>query len=435
MEDDTGDDVGRVLWDMGLSTIKELETDAGILASGRDEAYGCIFGRDSLITVHKLLQVYDAAGDEYFLRLAKKVLVTLASLQGKEANIESGEEPGKCIHEFRPTGHEHLTSLPVRPWFVYPDKALRNYDSVDSTPLYLIVLHDTLARSADDPEFAAKMLPSAKAALDWLLMFGDSNGDGFIDYRFHPDRKFGGLETQSWMDSSESVFHEDGAAVAYPVAPVEVQAYAWLALKLWSRELSDADPAFSGVLEGKMAVLRAKFERHFLAMRGGVLEVACGIDGNGKKLESVRSSMGHLLWASVLDAFGVAECILDPSVIPALVDRLMKPDLFEPEAGLRTLSSGSHRFDPQSYHNGSIWPHDNSMIIEGLSKFGYHEEAAKMRRAILSAFEHFRAPIELYAFSEGSYREYLSPSGRGSCKKQAWSAAAILRELASERKR
>src|SRR6185437_15082746 len=123
------------LWDIGYSALRELETEQGILASGKEEIFGCIFGRDSLITTLEMLRAYERTGDAYLLALAHKVLTNLIALQGKEVNIESGEEPGKCIHEFRPSNHGHLTGHSEHPWYVYPDDVMRNYDTVDATPL------------------------------------------------------------------------------------------------------------------------------------------------------------------------------------------------------------------------------------------------------------------------------------------------------------
>src|SRR5579884_953831 len=134
-------DSDQQLWQLALNTIKELETENGILASSREEIFGCIFGRDSLVTCLKLLKVYSRTKDAYLLALVRKSLVNLMQLQGREVNIESGEEPGKCIHEFRPNGHERLTKLLKHPWYVYPDGAMRNYDSVDATPLLLIAAY------------------------------------------------------------------------------------------------------------------------------------------------------------------------------------------------------------------------------------------------------------------------------------------------------
>src|SRR6185437_2745247 len=137
------------LWELGFNSIKGLEVEDGILASGRDEVYGCIFGRDSLITSLELLEAYERTRNVYFLELVKKILVNISKLQGTKVEIESGEEPGKMIHEYRPERHEHLTKHPTSPWYVYPDNIMRNYDSVDSTPLFLITLHAYLEASKD----------------------------------------------------------------------------------------------------------------------------------------------------------------------------------------------------------------------------------------------------------------------------------------------
>lgn len=415
------------MWDIGYRTIQELETDKGILASGKEEIFGCIFGRDSLITSLGLLQVYEKTGDAYLLRLVEKVLVNLMQLQGQEVNIESGEEPGKCIHEFRPADHEHLTKNLSEPWYIYPDNIMRNYDSVDATPLLLIAIHEYYKVSRDDA-FLKKALPNVFAAIEWLVAHGDSNQDGFIDYRFHPDRKHGGLRTQSWMDSAESVFHANGDPVAYPIAPVEAQAYAYVALRAWSDALKDMDAQLASDLGSRADALKKIFNERFVINDNGRFSLAFAIDGNGVQLAASRSSMGHCLWAVWKRDDGTLDGILDDDLIPLLVERLMGLDMFEPRAGMRTLSSGSERFDPRSYHNGSIWPHDTAILIKGFENFGYLEEGERLRTALLSAYEHFQTPIELFVFDEGRYEEYCSLSGQKGCRKQAWSAAALLGE-------
>lgn len=420
------------LWNLGFETIKELETDIGILASGREEIFGCLFGRDSLITSLKLLRVYEHTRDPYFLSLVGKVLRTLANLQGSEVNIESGEEPGKIIHEYRPSNHEHLTQRADMPWYVYPDNVMRNYDSVDSTPLFLIALDRYLSLSRDEAT-AAALSQDARRALRWIMEFGDTNGDGFLDYRLHPERRHGGLVTQSWMDSGESVFHEDGSSVAFPVAPVEAQSYAFLALRLWAARLYPHDFEFSLALHDRADALKRAFNASFVLQGSDGVALAAGIDGAGKPLSAVRSSMGHCLWASLeTEKDGVRESVLDDELVPAIARRLMMPDLFEPRAGIRTLSTRSSRYSPNSYHNGSIWPHDTSMAASGMDIFGYHEEASAIRSAILSALEHFKTPIELFVFSD-DYAEYSSPLGQHACKKQAWAAASLLKDVIASR--
>jgi len=397
------------LWQLGFESVRALESEFGVLASARSEAYGCIFGRDSALTALALLRAYEKSKDPYLLSLVEKSLRTLANLQGRYANIESGEEPGKIIHEYRPDKHEHLTQLAEDPWYVYPEGEMRNFDSVDATPLFLIAVSE-YARVGNE-HFVNTLMPAVRAALGWLASF-----NGFITYDFPPERTFGGLRVQSWMDSTESLFYEDSSERSfdkvqdrppYPIAPVEVQAYAWSALMRWG--------------EAARAVqLKALFNQHFIIEHAGSVSLAYAVDGAGKQLTSARSSMGHVLWAAVGE-----ESILDARYIAPLRDRLMQNDLLVPTAGLRTLSSRSLHFDPQSYHNGSIWPHDTAIVAQGLEHFGFAEDAERLRHALIGAYSHFKTPIELYAFDQ-ELKEYRAPSGHRACQIQAWSAASLL---------
>lgn len=412
------------LWELGLSTIRELESEYGLLASGREEIYGCLFGRDSLISALKLLKAYEKTGDAYFLGIVRKTLFSLAQLQGTKINIESGEEPGKCIHEYRPENHDHLTKKPHRPWFVYEDNSMRNYDTVDATPLFLITAYRYLKASSDE-QFIEALLPNIASALAWIFAYGDTNGDGFIDYRLHPDRTYGGLETQSWMDSSESVFHEDGSPISYPIAPLEVQAYTFLALKLWSQYYIAHDPDQALVLSGAAQALKDKFNEAFILKSKKHVSLAFALDGNGKPLSAPRSTMGHCLWASFKHPSGSIESILANELVPQVAERLLKPDLFVRSAGIRTLSSRSKHFRANSYHNGSIWPHDTSIAAEGLELFGFIKEALLVRKALYKAISHFGTPIELFVYKKG-FAEYTTETGGAACRKQAWSAAGML---------
>lgn len=419
---------GNSLWEMGARSIRELEAEKGILASGRDEVYGCIFGRDSLITSLKLLKVYEETRDEYYLALVRKVLANLADLQGKEVNVESGEEPGKIIHEYRPNGHEHLTQHLEKPWFLYGDNVMRNYDTVDATPLFLMTAHAYL-RASSDTDFIEEILPQIRAAIDWMREYGDSNGDGFIDYRFHPERSGGGLVTQSWMDSSESVFFEEsGERPEYPIAPVEVQAYAYVALRAWSDYFLGREVRLSFELSRRADELKRRFNEAFVIEgKRGTVSLAFAMDGNGRALVSPRSSMGHSLWAVWRSEAGaIPDSILDAKYVPGIARRILSPDLYVPRAGIRTLSVRSRAYDANSYHNGSIWPHDTAMIAEGLEAFGFREEAKRVRRSLVSAYAHFGAPIELFVYSRGCFREYCGENGQGACRVQAWSAASLL---------
>ncbi|MDQ3076481.1 MAG: hypothetical protein M3Q63_00280 [bacterium] len=421
----------NTLWNLGFETIKELEVDQGILASGKEEIYGCIFGRDSLITSLKLLRVFENTKDPYFLGLVKKILSNIIVLQGKEINIESGEEPGKCIHEYRPSGHEHLTkSLSETPWYLYPDNIMRNYDTVDGTPLLLIALY-RYYQASKDIIFIEETLPNARLALEWMIKYGDTNGDGFIDYGLSSERKFGGLVTQSWMDSPESVFHEDESPVTYPIAPVEAQSYAFLALSLWARYFKKSDKVYSETLQDHANTLKSLFNNSFIIRDEMGVSLATGIDGSGKPITSARSSMGHCMWACLEESRdGIQESIILDEFIPEIAERIMKPDLFAPKAGIRTLSTLSRCYMPNSYHNGSIWPHDTSIVAEGLELFGYKENALRIREALMNALTHFNTPIELFVYDE-DFSEYCDSLGKGACKKQAWSAASLLKDMST----
>jgi glycogen debranching enzyme len=435
-------------WTLGVAAVKELETERGILASARHELFGAIFGRDSLITSLNLLRVYQQTGQPEFLHIVRKVLTTLVELQGKDRNIESGEEPGKIIHEYRPDKHEHLTQAHpenghAKPWYLYPDQIMRNYDTVDATPLFLITLYRYIQilenEGRPDPEFFAKAITSVKAGINWLFWYGDSNDDGFIDYQVRPQRTFGGLTNQNWMDSIESTFHESGEPVPHPIAPVEAQAYTYLALRLWAKHFSltsrvngevQADRDASRVLHSRANELKERFNQQFIVRDKHGLLIAAAIDGAGQPLKNARSSMGHCLWAALNERDdGELDGIILADRVDDVVKRLMSPDLFEPEAGIRTLSRLSLHYQANSYHNGSIWPHDNSMIADGLENYRYLDEAGLLRIALLKAIAHFQNPLELFVYDE-SYADYSNDFGQRASQTQAWAAAAILNAVA-----
>jgi len=429
----------KELWELGYKTIIELESGEGILASSREELFGAIFGRDSLITALKLLEVYKIKKDKYFLSLVMKIIFGLARLQGREINVESGEEPGKCIHEYRRSNHDRLTKAAKKPWYVYPDGEMRNYDSVDSTPLYLITCYRYYQLSKDK-EFLIRILPSIEMALLWLLDCGDYGKNGvlkclerntddniFIDYEMNSLRKHGGLLTQGWMDSADSVFHEDGTEVKRPINPVEVQSYSYLALRLWARHFEENnDKIRSESINSRALKLKEEFNKKFIIEVNEEIVIPFAIDGTEKPLISPRSSIGHLLWASLNKKNdGFNDSILENKYLPKAVERLMKKDLFVPEAGFRTLSSLSHRYNPNSYHNGSIWPHDTAIAAEGLEKLGFLKEAEASKEALFQAFLHFKTPLELFVY-DNDYKEYTVENKPRATKKQAWSAAAML---------
>lgn len=413
---------------LSYQCLLNLATEEGIYASDKNEAYSCIFGRDSAITVLKIFRIHSKNPSLELLEICRRTLLTLVNLQGKEFNIESGEEPGKFIHEFRDTPEKMQRLLTLeKPWYVYPDNTIKNYDSIDSTPLSLIAIYKYWQITGDN-EFLVSVLPAVEAGLNWIITFGDMDKDLFIEYDSPSARKFGGLMVQSWTDSDESIKDEKGRLPRYPIAPVEAQSYAWLAMKLWSAFYQYQNSAFSRRLSSQARKLKVRFNKKFIFREGNHLFAAQALDGMKDQVRTITANPLLCLWATYENK-GKKESIIDENYIEELVSRSFKEDMFNRKAGMRTMSTKSATFNPRqdSYHNGSFWPILNGLIHEGLEYWGFNKEAEMLREASLLPIEYFGTPIELYISSDnGDYLEYRSSSGQVSCRKQAWSAAATL---------
>lgn len=405
--------------------LLNLATEEGINASSRDEIYGCLFGRDSAITILKILRVHERRPTPQLLEVVRRTLISLVSLQGQELGVENGEEPGKFIHEFRKENFEHLLLL-GKPWFVSPDGLLKNYDSIDATPLVLVALYKYW-QITQDHEFLLSVLPSIEKGLNWIITFGDRDNDFLLEYEFFPQRKHGGLIVQSWTDSHESIRQADGRFPKYPIAPVEVQAYAWLALRLWADFYRDRHNVFSRRLRAQAEALKRCFNEMFLLTDGECIFAAQALDGNKHQITTITANPGLCLWMSYGGGKKL-ECIVDDRYIPDFVRRIFEPDMFDDRAGVRTMSTRSLTYNPNqdSYHNGSFWPVLNGLIHEGLQRWGYYDEAVRLKEASIKPMIHFGSPIELYLIKDGIYLEYCSPSGQTGCRYQAWSAACAL---------
>ncbi len=199
-------------------------------------------------------------------------------------------------------------------------------------------------------------------------------------------------------------------------------------MSVWHLLLAESEPGLSQLLLDRARGLRERFYDHFMLPKG---IPAFAVDGQGRMLTSVRSSMGHLLWAGARDE-GNYYSMLAPEDVGRVTERLMQPDMFVPGAGIRTLSSESSRFEANSYHNGSLWPHDTAMIALGMRDAGFELEAGQVRDALLTAYKHFGVPVELFMYDK-ALGDYESPSGQRACQTQAWSAAGLLAVLAEER--
>ena len=353
------------------------------------------FGRDSLITAMQTLSLRPS--------IAAGTLRFLARHQGKVVNDFRDEQPGKILHEIRTGELAKLERVPHSPY----------YGSVDSTPLFLVALGEYV-RWTGDLDFGRELLPNAEAALAWMRDYGDLDGDGFLEYH---SRSAEGIRNQGWKDSHDSASHRDGTIAGLPIALAEVQAYAFAA----HREMAEF---YARLGEGdKERVERQLAERtrqRFLEKLAFSDEDgrfwAMGLDGDKRRIETVTSNPGHALWAGLLrgdDARGA-------------IDRLLADDMLC-GWGIRTLSSRARTFNPMSYHNGSVWPHDNALITLGMKRAGADAAACDVASQVFDAglrFPGSRLP-ELWCGFGRDTRYHSTPAQYPvSCSPQAWAAGS-----------
>ncbi|MDB5403828.1 MAG: hypothetical protein JWQ55_5846 [Rhodopila sp.] len=349
------------------------------------------FGRDSLIVSLQNILVYP--------EFARGSLEVLGRWQATERDDFRDAEPGKIMHELRYGELAHFKLIPHTPY----------YGTADATPLYLITLHAAW-RATGDHALLETYLPNAEAALDWIDNYGDRDGDMLQEYQ---TRSPVGYENMAWKDAGDSMIYADGSPVRGPKALCELQGYVYDA---WVRmaEVFDAlgKPDRAKTLRMKAATLFRKFNETFWDEESGYY--AYMLDGEKRKVLTVASNPGHLLWSGIVPADRAAR----------VVARLMRPDM-NCGWGIRTLSSLHPAFNPYSYQNGSVWPHDNSLIALGFKRYGFSKEAGHIARDISEAASHFllnQLP-ELYAGverTEASFPvQYL-----GANVPQAWAAGS-----------
>ncbi len=351
-----------------------------------------LFGRDSLIVSLQNALVYPD--------FARAALEVLGSFQATEQDNYRDAEPGKIMHELRLGELAHFKLVPHTPY----------YGTADATPLYLIVLHAAW-RSCGDAGLIERHLKTAERCLDWIDKYGDRDGDGFQEYA---TRSPVGYENQGWKDAGEAVVYPDGSLVKGPKALCELQGYVYDA---WQRmaQIFDAlgDTGRARDLRAKAASLFRRFNEAFWDEDSGFY--AYTLDGDKKPVLSVASNPGHCLWSG----------IVPPDRARRVVERLMGPDMWS-GWGIRTLSAEHPAYNPHSYQNGSVWPHDNGIIATGFRRYGFIKEATRIARDSSGAATYFilhQVP-ELYA---GIQRDPTNFPVQyiGANVPQAWAAGSV----------
>jgi glycogen debranching enzyme len=352
-----------------------------------------LFGRDSIITS---LQVLPFMPD-----VARETLRILADWQATEDDPDRDMEPGKILHELRVGELARTGELPHRPY----------YGSVDSTPLWLVLLDETY-RWTGDLDLVRSLWPNALAALEWIDRHGDRDGDGFVEYE---RRTRAGLLNQGWKDSGDAIRHRDGTLADTPIALVEVQGYVYDAKRRLSG-LADrlGEHELSARLAREADELRRRFDEAF--WMPDVKYYAIALDGAKRQVGTIGSNPGHCLWSG----------IVPEERVDAVVDHLLDPTM-DCGWGIRTYASGQPGYNPVGYHTGTVWPHDNALIAAGMKRAGRHEAADRVASRMFEAAQRspdFRLP-ELFCGFDRGLADMPVPYPVA-CSPQAWSAATSL---------
>jgi glycogen debranching enzyme len=357
-----------------------------------------IFGRDSLIASYQTIPFHQ--------EMAQATLEALAELQSSDWDKWRDAEPGKIMHELRRGTLAKLGKIPHTPY----------YGTHDATMLWLILL-DEYERWSGDTRFVRRMEKHARAALDWLEGPADLDGDGYVEYRRRSDSKHA-LDNHCWKDSDDSIRFADGRIAEPPIATCELQGYAYDARQRTARLMRDVweDAGTAERLEREADELKRRFNRDYWVK--GRRHYALALDAEKRQVDAMTSNTGHLLWSGIVDGRRAA----------GVVRRLLREDMFS-GWGVRTLSADDEPYNPLEYHNGTVWPHDTAIAAEGMRRYGFRDEAAKLCEALLDASEAlgYQLPEVFAGFARDETNVPIEYPG--ALKPQSWAAGAPLLAL------
>ncbi|MEJ2291159.1 MAG: glycogen debranching N-terminal domain-containing protein [Deinococcales bacterium] len=372
-----------------------LFTEAGPVLAAGIPWFVATFGRDALLAAHLLLP--------YRPDVAEGTLRYLAQLQAHADDRFRAAQPGKIPHEMRFGELARTGEVPHAPY----------YGTVDATALFVMLLGALVGARGSDA-LVAELAPAWQAALDWMTGAADPDGDGFLEFISAPTHSGTGLSVQSWKDSGDSMAHADGSLATGAIAVSEVQGYAYAAFRAaadFHRRLGNGDEA--GRWRDRAQRLKERFHAAFWLDDLGTYAMA--LDGAKRPLAVKSSDAGQLLWTGIVPT----------EAADRLVTTLFDDDSFS-GWGFRTLGARERRYNPVSYHNGSVWPHDTALIAAGLERYGFHDEARRVARAVLELADG-QPDRRLPELVAGYPRRQAPPVPYPvACRPQAWDAAAAV---------